>query len=109
VYRYLKKRPDLFDVRRIVVRDVNKPREEVLPPQLLSTDVQDAVNEPADLVIEAIGGVEPASQVVRDALRQGRAVITANKAMIAAHWGEFLPFTRGAARQLRFSAAVGGG
>lgn len=108
VYRYLRKRPDLFDVRRIVVRDPSKPREEVIPAGLLSSNVQDAAEVPADLVIEAIGGVEPAAHTIHTALLKGRAVVTANKAMIAARWREFAPFVAGPDRRLRFSAAVGG-
>ncbi len=108
VYRYLKKRPDLFDVRRIVVRDPHKRREDAIPAELLSTDVMDAAEVPAELVIEAIGGVEPAAQAVGAALLKGRAVVTANKAMIAARWREFVPYATGPQRRLRFSAAVGG-
>ncbi len=126
VYRYLAQRPDLFDVRRIVVRDPSKPRlcaealysvvptndggetPFVVPRELLSTDLNDALNIPAELVIEAIGGIEPAGDIVEAALRAGRAVVTANKALIAARWQQLSPYALGPERRLRFSAAVGG-
>jgi homoserine dehydrogenase len=126
VYRYLTQRPDLFDVRRIVVRNPDKPRQctepmyavvptadgketpFVVPRSILSTDLQDALNEPAELVIEAIGGIEPAAGIVEAALAKGRAVITANKALIAARWKQLSPYAMGSQRSLRFSSAVGG-
>lgn len=126
VYRYLAQRPDLFEVRKIVVRNPDKPRQctealysvvptsdgreapFVVPRALLSTDLQDALNEPAELVIEAIGGVEPAATIVAAALASGRAVITANKALIAARWNLLAPYAKGPQPRLRFSSAVGG-
>ncbi len=118
VYAHLARRPDLFDVVRIVVKDVNKPRsgmdatEEVtidVPQSLLSTDVWDAISQPADLVIETIGGLDPAGDVVHAALVRGRAVVTANKALIASRWWEMLShFAAGDTPLLKFSAAAGG-
>ncbi len=60
VYAHLVRRPDLFEIVRIVVRDLNKPRriEETnleVPKSLLSTDAWDAITQPAELVIETIG------------------------------------------------------
>lgn len=114
VYAHLARRPDLFEVVRIVVRDLNKPRriDEValdVPKSLLSTDVWDAVNQPADLVIETLGGLDPAGAVVHAALSSDRAVVTANKALIASAWWEKLSrFAAGDRPTLKFGAAVGG-
>jgi homoserine dehydrogenase len=116
VYAHLTRRPDLFEIVRIVVRDVNKPRRIDdgpisidVPRSLLSSDIGDAVSEPADLVIETIGGIEPAGHILHAALLRGRAVVTANKALIASRWWEKLaPYAAGEAPLLRFSAAVGG-
>lgn len=108
VYRYLAARPDLFSIRRIVVRDTQRPRESSFAPGVLSGNPWDAVNEPADLVIEALGGIEPAREVIHAALLRQRAVITANKAAVAAGWRQLARFASGPEPQLRFSAAVGG-
>jgi homoserine dehydrogenase len=112
VYAHLARRPDLFEVVRVVVRDLHKPRrvdDVEVPTSLLSTDVWDAIARPADLVIETIGGLELAGEVVHAALLHGRAVVTANKALIASRWWEKLShFAAGDAPALRFSAAVGG-
>ena len=114
VYAHLARRPDLFEIVRIVVRDPNKPRRITeanfdVPSSLLSTDVWDAVTQPADLVIETLGGLEPAGEVVHAALLRGRAVVTANKALIASTWWEKLArFATGRQPLLKFGAAVGG-
>jgi homoserine dehydrogenase len=76
---------------------------------LLSTDLHDAITQPADLVIETIGGLDPAGEIVHAALVRGRAVVTANKALIASRWWEQLSrFAAGETPLLRFSAAAGG-
>jgi len=108
VYQLLAQRPDVFDIRRVVVRNRSRDRDVAVDPQLLSTNLWDAINEPADLVIEVVGGVGPVGDVVQAALLSGRTVITANKALIARRWRQFARFATGPDRQLRFSAAVGG-
>lgn len=114
VYAHLARRPDLFDVVRIVVKDPGKSRrlEETnveAPQALLSTDVWDAITQPADLVIETLGGLDPAGEIVHAALLRGRAVVSANKALIASRWWEKLSrFATGEAPLLKFSAAAGG-
>jgi homoserine dehydrogenase len=108
VYRHLAARPDLFDVRRVVVRDTARHRGDGVSVERLSTNLWQAINEPADLVIELIGGVEPAGDVVHAALLRGRTVISANKALLATRWDTFERYTRAPLPGLRFSAAVGG-
>jgi homoserine dehydrogenase len=108
VYRHLSARPDLFDVSRVVVRDLEKHRAEGVPAERLSTNLWHAINDPADLVIELIGGIDPAGDVVHAALLRGRTVISANKALIATRWDTLERYVRSAQPRLRFSAAVGG-
>ena len=108
VYRHLCARPELFDVRRVVVRDLAKHRDDGVPAGRLTTNLWAAINEPADLVIELIGGIEPAGDIVHAALLRGRTVITANKALLATRWDTFERYTRAPQPRLRFSAAVGG-
>jgi homoserine dehydrogenase len=107
VYRHLSQRPELFEVRRVVVRDLDKHRDDGVPAERLATNLWLAINEPADLVIELIGGVEPAGDVVHAALLRGRTVITANKALVATRWDTFERYVRAPQPRLRFSAAVG--
>jgi homoserine dehydrogenase len=108
VYQLLAQRPDVFDIRRVVVRHRTRVRDVAIARDLLSTNLWDAINEPADLVLELVGGVATVAEVVHAALIGGRTVITANKALVARRWRQLAGFARGAAPQLRFSAAVGG-
>src|SRR5689334_4950913 len=64
--------------------------------------------ERSDLVVELMGGTDPARQFVIDALRAGRPVVTANKQLLAQHGDELFAIARGAGVQLRFEAAVAG-
>jgi homoserine dehydrogenase len=108
VYRHLAARPDLFAVRRIVVRDRTKVRDFPVPDSLLSTNPWDAINEPAEIVVEALGGTDPASDLIHAALLRDRTVISANKAAVDAGWPQLARFATGSDAKLRYSAAVGG-
>jgi homoserine dehydrogenase len=114
VYTHLARRPELFEVVRIVVRDVDKPRVAEgahvdVPKDLLATDLLAAITQPAELVIETVGGAGTIGEVVHAALSRGRAVVTANKALLTSHWWDKLArFATGAVPLLRFSAAAGG-
>lgn len=95
-------------IKRILIRDRKKPRK--VRPSLLTTDPADIVNDDdIDIVVELIGGLRPAGQIVADALDGGKSVVTANKALLSAE-GIGL-FRKAAARGKRigFEAAVGGG
>lgn len=106
VYRLLEAHRDLFEVVGIGVRDPARHREEA-PPSLLTTDLAALVDD-AEIVVEAIVGEEPAASLAREALAKGRSVITANKAMVAAHGPELARLAVRHGGALRFSAAVGG-
>lgn len=108
VYQLLARRPDAFDVRRIVVRSRTRVRDVTVPRALLSTNLWDAINEPADLVIEVTGAVQTVGEVVHAALLGERTVITANKSLVARRWRQLGRFAAGSNPRLRFSAAVGG-
>ena len=107
VYSRLREQPERFDIQRIVVRDLDKHRPIDVPEGLLTTDLWEAVNLPADLIIECIGGVSPAGNAVLHTLRRGCPVVTANKTMVARYWESLSRYTQETPR-LRFSAAVGG-
>jgi len=68
----------------------------------------DAILERSDLIVELIGGTDPAREYVIDALRAKRPVVTANKQLLAQHGEELFEFARDAGVQLRFEAAVAG-
>lgn len=91
----------------IAVRDLNSPRIAELPKELLTTDAESVILG-SDIVIELIGGIEPAKTWVIKALNSGADVITANKALIAAHGPELFNLADQLGAQLYFEAAVAG-
>lgn len=113
VARILVDRPELASRLRLTHvfnRDVRRKQAEWIPASVVWTeDVNEMFASGPDVVIEVVGGVEPAGGWVRRALEQGASVVTANKMLLASEGPELLHLaaTRGA--QLRFEAAVGGG
>ena len=95
---------------RALVRNVAKARSVELPPDLLTTDPRDVVASPdTDIVVEVLGGEEPARRLILEALRAGKHVVTANKEVIAKHGPELLAAARQNNVDLRFEATVGAG
>jgi homoserine dehydrogenase len=90
----------------IAVRRPNKHPE--VPAELLTADVWALVNSDIDVVVEVIGGIEPARALLLSALRSGRSVVTANKALLAEHAGELFAAADGSGADLYFEAAVAG-
>lgn len=91
----------------IAVRNLDSARNGNLPSELFTLDAE-ALIKAADIVIELIGGIEPAKSYITLALNSGADVITANKALIAAHGTELFDLAEQLGAQLYFEAAVGG-
>src|SRR5581483_3629529 len=106
VYQELAAQPELFEVVGIAVRNLHRPEQRV-PQTLLSADVWDVVNRDCDIVIEALGGIEPAADCIRASLAAGKHVVTANKAALANH-PELHQIAEQNGVELLCSAAVGG-
>ncbi len=97
-------------LHRIADRRPDREREVHVAPELLTTSCEEVVSHPEiDLVIELIGGYEPARSLVLEALKNGKHVVTANKALLALHGDELYNAARDAGVELLFEAAVGGG
>jgi homoserine dehydrogenase len=77
-------------------------------PIVWTTGIDEILHSDVDIVIEAIGGVEPALDWVRCALAAGKSVVTANKQLVARHGPELWALASRQGRQFRFEAAVGG-
>jgi len=98
-----------FELVRILVRDTAKERAVALPRHLLTSNADDFLLTDAEVVVEAIGGLDPAERLVRGALAQGRHVVTANKELLAAHGPALQRLADKRGATLNFEAAVGGG
>lgn len=90
----------------VFVRDASKPREGI-DSALLTEDAAGLIAR-ADVVVELMGGIEPARALLLDALSQGKAVVTANKALLAAHGPELFEAADTTGADLYFEAAVAG-
>ena len=99
-----------LQVRRVAVRDPGKPRLVDLPAGVLTADPAEVVADPeVRLVVEVMGGLDPAGDLVLAALDGGKPVVTANKELIAARGPELIAAAGRSGVPLLFEAAVGGG
>ena len=92
----------------IAVKD-SKLKRDGIPTTLLTNDAKSIVNDPQiDLVIEVIGGIDPAKELILTALKNGKSVVTANKALLAKHGAELYAAADKANVDLYYEAAVAG-
>ena len=96
-----------LEITGIAVRDPDAPRDRAVPRELLTSDAA-AVATSNDLVIELIGGIEPARTLILAAFNAGASVITGNKALIAAHGPELYAAAEKAGTDFYYEAAVAG-
>jgi homoserine dehydrogenase len=99
---------ELLDARADAIEATTGLRPEISGVLTRSRGDFDDIVERSDLVVELIGGLEPAREHILRALQAGRHVVTANKAVLAQHGEELYDAARAAGVQLRFEAAVGG-
>ena len=109
VLEYLKSFPRRFDVVGGLVRTTARHLSQGIAPEFLVSSFDELLAREPDVLVEALPGENPARAYVARALDAGLNVVTANKAMLAGDWPFFISRLSGPRRQLRFSAAVGGG
>lgn len=99
-----------IDLKWAVVRDRSKPRAVELPESRITTDLRRVVDDPGiQVVIETLGGIEPALSLILDALASGKDIVTANKALLAEHGPRIFAHARRYGRAVAFEGSVGGG
>ncbi len=91
----------------IAVRDLDAPRETDLPRELFTTDAESLIVG-ADIVIELMGGIEPAKTYLLEAINSGADVVTANKALLATHGTEIFDAADQVGAQVYYEAAAAG-
>ncbi len=118
VYRILQENHEIickragteFEIAKILVRDLQKPRGVEIDPRKLTTSIADILEDPEiSVVIELMGGLEPAYQYILAALERGKHVVTANKAVIAAHGARLIRLAASKGVDLCYEGSVGGG
>src|SRR5690349_14639165 len=99
-----------IEVTRVAVRDLKRARDVDLAADVFTTDPRTVVaSDGIDVVVEVMGGVDPARELIGEALRAGKPVVTANKELIATHGIELFDAAAAAGVDLLFEASVAGG
>lgn len=99
-----------LEIAKVGVRSLEKARSLNLPTEVLTTNLKAIVNDPTiDMVVEVIGGLEPARSLILEAIAQGKHVVTANKAVIARFGEEIFQAATQAGVYVMIEAAVAGG
>ena len=99
-----------LEVAAVAVHDLKKKRAAQLAAGVLTNDAMAVVNDPTiDLIVELVGGIEPARELITTALRNGKPVVTGNKELLASFGSELFAAADAAGVDLLFEAAVAGG
>lgn len=118
VYKVLKRQaPEMIQklntelhLKKVLVRNPKRHEMDVDDPSILTCNFEEIVDDPEiEIVVEVMGGIEPAYTYIRDALKAGKSVVTANKDLIADRGGELLEIAEENNVELRFEASVAGG
>lgn len=98
------------EIGRVLVRDPSKERVPQLDASKLTTNPKDVLDDAShDVIVEVMGGVDPARSLISAAIESGKQVVTANKMLLALHGGSLLDQARKRGVDLAFEGAVGGG
>ncbi|MFN5865080.1 MAG: homoserine dehydrogenase [Pseudanabaena sp.] len=97
-------------IARVGVRSLNKQRDVAIDANIVTDDLESIVNDPEiDIVVEVIGGIEPAKSLILKAIANGKHVVTANKAVIARHGNEIFSESKQKGVYVMLEAAACGG
>lgn len=97
-------------LKRIADKDISRDRGVEVDKSVLTTDAQDIINDPSiPIVIELVGGIEPAKTFILKSLKNKKHVVTANKALLSKHCGEIFKTAAANNADIGFEASVGGG
>lgn len=98
------------DIVKILVRNKEKYLSLGIPEDKLTVNIKDILDDDGiDIVVELIGGVNPAYEYIKEAILKGKHVVTANKAVMALHGSELIQLAERQGVLLRFEGSVGGG
>lgn len=99
-----------IEITKILERDVDRERDITVVPEQFTQDPDSIFKDPEiDIVIELLGGIEPASTFMLSAMENGKHVVTANKAAVAANFDRLMKTAKENHVEFRFEASVGGG
>ena len=98
------------ELKKILVRNLEKAAAKVEDPSILTNDVREILEDPEiEIVVEVMGGIQPALAYMLDALNAGKSVVTANKDVVASEGKKLLEAARANGRDFLYEASVAGG
>ena len=98
------------NIVKILEKDIDRERDITVSRDQFVSDPDEIFSDPEiDIVIELLGGIEPAATMIENALRSGKHVVTANKAAVAANYSRLMKAAEESGTIFRFEASVGGG
>lgn len=99
-----------LELKKIADLDITRPRDVQVPTELLTTSAEEIIRDPEiEIVIELIGGIEPARSYILEAIENGKWIVTANKALLAEKGEEIFKKAQEKGVEIGFEASVGGG
>lgn len=99
-----------IQLKKVLVRNTEKAARKLDDPSVLTTEWKSIVEDPEiSIVVEVMGGIEPARSYILDALHAGKSVVTANKDLLASHGKELMDAAAETKSDLLFEASVAGG
>ncbi len=99
-----------INIKKICDKDLSAKRNVSVDKALLTTNAKDVLNDPqVDIVVELIGGKHPAKEFITEALKNGKNIVTANKALLAEDGRELFALARDRGKSIYFEASVGAG
>ncbi len=99
-----------IEISKILVNDINRKRDIQVSSDQFTQNIDDILLDPSiDIIVELLGGIEPASTYMLRALKNGKHVVTANKAAVAANFDDFMDAAKSNQVMFRYEASVGGG
>ena len=109
VYKTLQEMDDI-EIVKIAVKNINKPRSVEVPNSIMTDNPYDLVNDSSiDVVVELIGGVNPAWDYISTAIKNGKHIVTANKELLAKKGEELFNLAEEHNRVVLYEAAIAGG
>jgi len=99
-----------INIKKICDKDLSSKRNVAFDRSLFTKDAKEVINDPQiDIIVELIGGIHPAKEFITEALKKGKSVVTANKALLAQDGRELLALAQDRGKSIYFEASVGAG
>ncbi len=99
-----------INIKKICDKDISSKRNVSVDKNLLTRNPQEIIGDPSiNIVVELVGGINPAREIITTCLNKGKNIVTANKALLAEHGRELFALAQDRAKNIYFEASVGAG